>query len=95
MNIFEEFKVFQYFGEISKIPRASGAEKELSDYIADWSRGLGLDVLQDSKYNLIIKKPATPGYEDCDALIVQAHLDMVCEKTGGSTHDFSKDPLRL
>ena len=95
MNIFEEFKVFQYFGEISKIPRASGAEKELSDYIADWARGLGLDVLQDSKYNLIIKKPATPGYEDCDALIVQAHLDMVCEKTSGSTHDFSKDPLCL
>ena len=95
MNIFEEYKVFKNFEKISRIPRASGAEKELSDYIANWARGLGLEVSQDALGNLIIKKPASAGYENCDAVIIQAHLDMVCEKEGGSSHNFTKDPLRL
>ncbi|MBR2674254.1 MAG: beta-Ala-His dipeptidase [Mogibacterium sp.] len=95
MSIFEYFKVFANFAEISKIPRESGSEKAVSDFIADWARGLSLDVTQDEIGNLIIKKPATAGYEDRDALILQAHLDMVCEKRAGSEHDFSKDPICL
>ncbi len=51
--------------------------------------------MQDENYNVLIKKPATPGYEDHEAVILQGHMDMVCEKVPGSKHDFEKDPLQL
>lgn len=91
----EESKLFADFAEISKIPRNSGSEKAVSDYIANRARGLGLEVVQDELSNLIIRKPASPGCESKDAVMLQAHLDMVCEKTSESNHDFSKDPIEV
>ena len=86
-------RVFYHFDKISRIPRESGNEKAVSDMIAAWAKDLGYPVIQDEFNNLVITKPASPGYEDADTVILQAHMDMVCEKTSESTHDFSKDPI--
>lgn len=88
-------EVFRYFGELSKIPRGSGNEKEVSDYLVGFARERGLEVMQDEAYNVVIKKPGTRGYEDSPTVILQGHMDMVCEKAPDSDHDFTKDPLRL
>lgn len=85
--------VLKHFFEISKIPRGSGDEKAVSDFIADFARSRGAEVTQDEWNNLIIKKPASPGREDKPPVILQAHLDMVCEKNAGTPHDFTRDPL--
>ena len=88
-------EVFHYFEEISKIPRGSGNEKEISDYMVEFAKGLGLDVKQDQDYNVYITKPATNGYEDVPGVILQGHLDMVCEKNNDTDHDFTKNGLNL
>ncbi len=87
--------VFKYFEEISKIPRGSGNEKQISDYLAQEGKRLGLEVIQDETLNVIIKKPASPGYENAPAVILQGHMDMVCEKNKDVEHDFLKDPIEL
>lgn len=91
----EPKRVFYYFEEISKIPRCSGNEKEISDYIKGVGKKLGLETIQDNKLNVIIRKPASPGYEDSEGVIIQGHMDMVCEKEDSIEHDFSKDPIEL
>jgi dipeptidase D len=87
--------VFHYFEQICKIPHGSRNEKALSDYIRDWAKGLGISVIQDDVHNLIIKKPAAAGYEAADAVIIQGHTDMVCEKNADVDFDFLKDPLDI
>ena len=91
----EPKQVLGFFEEISKIPRDSGKEQAISDYLKDWAINHGLDTKQDEHYNLIIKRPAAPGQEGREPIILQAHMDMVCEKTGDSNHDFEKDPILL
>ena len=87
--------VFKYFSEICKIPRGSGNEKQISDYLTREGKKLGLEVVQDEHYNVLIKKKATPGYENAPTVIIQGHMDMVCEKNKGTDHDFEKDPIKL
>ena len=87
--------VFKYFEEISQIPRGSGNEKEISDYLYKFAKDLNLEVVQDDYLNIIIKKPATKGYENCPGVILQGHMDMVCEKNKDVDHDFEKDPIEL
>ena len=91
----EPKSVFNYFEEISKIPRGSGNEKAISDYLVSFTKNLGLEVIQDETLNIVIKKPATKGYENAPGVILQGHMDMVCEKNKGTEHDFEKDPLKL
>src|SRR5690606_689242 len=88
-------RVFYYFEEISNIPRCSGEEKKISNYLAGLGRKLGLETIQDEALNVIIKKPATPGYENSPTVILQGHMDMVCEKEEACNHKFSKDPHKL
>ncbi|MBQ6815314.1 MAG: M20/M25/M40 family metallo-hydrolase [Lachnospiraceae bacterium] len=88
-------KVFYYFEEISKIPRGSGNTKEVSDYCVSFACERGLYVRQDELNNVVIKKPATKGYEGKPGVIIQGHLDMVAEKDSDSNHDFMKDPIKL
>ena len=88
-------KVLKLFSEISKIPRESGNEKAISDWIKAWAEERNLHVTQDEIYDLIIKKPASSGFEDHPAVLMQAHTDMVCEKNSDSTHDFAEDPIEL
>ena len=87
--------VFYHFAEISKIPRGSGNEKEISDYLVKFAQNRNLEVVQDEALNVIIKKPATVGYENVPAIIIQGHMDMVCEKNQATVHDFEKDPIQL
>ena len=88
-------KVFKYFEEMSMIPRGSGNEKGISDYLVNFAKERNLEVIQDEALNVIIKKKASKGYENAPGVIIQGHMDMVCEKTKESTHDFMKDPLQL
>ena len=92
---YDNSKVFKYFEEISKVPRGSYNEKEVSDYIVSIAKDLGLEYKQDDKYNVYIKKPATKGYEKSPGVIIQGHMDMVCEKANDSDHDFKKDAIEL
>ena len=88
-------KVFHYFAEISKIPRASKKEKEISDWLVKFAKERKLKVIQDEHYNVIIKKKATEGYEDFSPLILQGHMDMVCEKNKDTEFDFSTQGIEL
>jgi dipeptidase D len=87
--------VFQYFGEISKIPRGSGNEKAVSDYLVAFAKAHQLEYTQDEANNVIMIKEATQGYENEPAIILQGHMDMVCEKRKEYTHDFLKDEIKL
>ena len=94
-NSFEAKLALRYFHEITKIPHGSGNEKAVSDYVKNFAESLGLKTIQDNMSNLIVFKDATPGYENNPAIILQAHLDMVCEKNSDTVHDFAKDPLDI
>lgn len=91
----EPQKVFRFFEEICQIPRGTFDTKRISDYCVAFAKERGLSVIQDEANNVIIKKPGTPGYEDSEPVILQGHLDMVCEKTADSDHDFKTDGLDL
>lgn len=87
--------VFGYFEKLSQIPRGSGNEKEVSDYLVSFAKEHNLEYVQDSALNVVIRKKATPGYENSPAIVLQGHMDMVCEKNQDTVHDFTKDPLKL
>jgi len=90
----EPQSVFSYFEEISRIPRGSKNEKNISDYLYNFGKSLGLETIQDEALNIIIKKPGTSGYENSPTVIIQGHMDMVCEKNRETNHDFEKDPIK-
>jgi len=92
---YQPSNVMSFFEIISSIPHGSGNEKALSDYLCGFAKDRGLWVKQDEHFNLIIKKPASPGKEEAPSVILQAHIDMVCEKNQDVVHDFTKDPLKL
>lgn len=87
--------VFQYFEELTQIPRGSGNEQAVSDFLVKFAKDRQLDVTQDKVNNVIIRKPATEGYENVPTVIIQGHMDMVCEKNGDTEFDFEKESLRL
>ncbi|WP_246565788.1 aminoacyl-histidine dipeptidase [Tissierella carlieri] len=91
----EPKRVFYYFEQLSQIPRCSYNEENVSNYIREIGKKLGLETIQDNVLNVIIRKPATLGYEDSEGVIIQGHMDMVCEKEDTSSHDFNKDPIKL
>jgi len=88
-------RVFYYFEEISKIPRESYHEKEISDFLIRFGKEHNLETYQDESLNVILRKKASPGYENAPGVILQGHMDMVCEKEEDSKHDFTKDPIDL
>lgn len=91
----EPQNVMRFFEEISVIPRGSGNTKAISDYCVDFAKARGLEYVQDDANNVIIVKPAAPGYEKAPAVIVQGHLDMVCEKEPDCPLDMEKEGLML
>ncbi|MGN0408020.1 MAG: peptidase dimerization domain-containing protein, partial [Bacteroides sp.] len=88
-------KVFEYFEKICSIPHGSKNEKALSDYCVEFAKERGLKYYQDELYNVIIVKEASKGCENRPAVIIQGHLDMVCEKESDSTIDFERDGIPL
>ncbi len=98
MAVLEELepkKVFQIFEELSSVPRGTFYDEKVSNWCAEFARKRNLEYIQDEAGNVIIKKPGTLGYENSDPVIIQGHMDMVCEKVEGSDHDFENDPLEL
>lgn len=94
---FKELKpasVWKHFAELCRIPRQSKHEEAVRDFLAQWANSQGLDNLVDKGGNLIIRKPASPGSENAPGVILQAHLDMVCQKNETVEHDFSRDPIK-
>ncbi len=91
----EPAQVFQYFEEICHIPHGSGDTKAISDYCVDFAKKQGLRYQQDAVNNVIIWKDGSPGYEQSAPVMLQGHLDMVCEKEADCEIDFSKDGLEL
>lgn len=88
-------RVFHYFEQIAAIPHGSGNTKAISAYLADFAKKRGLEYYQDTLNNVVIIKEATKGYEEADAVIIQGHMDMVCEKENDCAIDFEKDGLSL
>ena len=86
---------FYYFEQISKIPRASGNEHDVAQYIYNFAIRLGLEAYMDEYSNVLVKKPASIGRESDAPVMLQAHTDMVAEKNVSTDHDFSKDPIVL
>ena len=91
----EPKQVFYYFEEICKIPHGSRNTRQISDYLVNFAKDHGFDYVQDELNNVVIYKPATPGYENAPTVILQGHMDMVCEKRPDVEHDFTKDRLKL
>ena len=87
--------VMHYFEELCAIPHGSLDTKRISDYCVRFAQERGLKYIQDGSNNVVIYKDATPGYETHPTVILQGHLDMVCEKDGDCDIDFSNDGLRL
>ena len=88
-------RVFYYFEEIAKIPHGSGNTKQISDYLVAFAKEHNLEHYQDEVNNVIMIKEATAGYENSDPIIIQGHMDMVCEKESDCNIDFEKDGLDL
>jgi len=88
-------RVFYYFEEIAKIPHGSGNTKQISDYLVEFAKEHNLEHYQDEVNNVIMIKEATTGYENSDPIIIQGHMDMVCEKESDCNIDFEKDGLEL
>ena len=87
--------VWKHFDEIRKIPRCSKHEEKIREYIVNFAKKQGLKTRVDSVGNVVIIKPATPGMQNKPTIILQGHMDMVCEKNSDVKFDFSKDPIQL
>lgn len=88
-------KLFHFFEDISAIPRGSKNEKAISDYLVTFAKKRNLWVYQDTMHNIIIKKAGCNGGENASPVMLQGHLDMVCEKRADTDHDFTSEGLRL
>ena len=87
-------KIWKHFSNLLKIPHCSGHEQALADYICQLAADWNLEYQKDRAGNVLVRVPATPGHEQVPGIILQAHLDMVCEKNSDIQHDFKHDPIR-
>ncbi len=88
-------EILTCFEELSKVPRSSKGEAKIRSWLEDWARKNNFQSKADKAGNIVIKVPASKGYEKAPTVVLQGHLDMVCEKTPDSKHDFSKDPIKF
>ena len=87
--------LWKHFNEIRKIPRCSKHEELVRKYVLEFAKEQGLAANEDDAGNVVVSKPASPGFESKPVLVLQGHLDMVCEKNSDKEFDFSKDPIEL
>lgn len=85
--------VWRHFATLCAFPRPSKAEGPLREHLRTWAEARGLATVVDAAGNLIIRKPASPGRERAPGVVLQGHLDMVCQKNAGTAHDFTRDPI--
>lgn len=93
MKNLEPKQVFAIFEQITKVPRPSKHEEKISQWLVDFAAEHGIECVRDEALNVIMRVPATPGYEQHEGVILQGHMDMVCEKNGDVKHDFMTDPI--
>ena len=86
-------RVWYYFNEICKIPRPSKKEERIAAWLVNFGKANNLETLTDKAGNVLIRKPATKGKERTKTVVLQSHMDMVCEKNASTVHDFDKDPI--
>ena len=86
--------VFDIFAQINQVPRPSKHEERISKWLQDFAASHNIECVADEAMNVIMRVPATPGYENHEGVILQAHMDMVCEKNGDVQHDFMTDPIQ-
>ncbi len=91
----EPASLFRFFEDISAIPRPSYHEERVADWLEKFASARGLECHRDGLHNVLIKAPATDGMRDRAPILLQGHIDMVCEKNADVEHDFLRDPLRL
>lgn len=85
--------VFDCFSQVNRIPRPSKREEKMIEFLKSFGERLGLPTKVDEAGNVLITKPATPGFENRRTVVLQSHMDMVCEKNADSSFDFMKDPI--
>lgn len=90
----EPKEVWEYFDEICQVPRPSKNEEKIIAYLMDFGKKNNLESKTDAAGNVLLKKPATKGYENHKTIVLQSHMDMVCEKNSETIHDFHKDPIQ-
>ena len=95
LSSLEPKQVFKYFEEISSVPRGSGNMNGIADFCVNFAEKHGLKFIRDNANNIVIYKDAAKGYESAEPIILQGHLDMVCQKDDESSFDFEKDGLEL
>ncbi|MDE6271876.1 MAG: aminoacyl-histidine dipeptidase [Muribaculaceae bacterium] len=86
--------IWQCFDEITKVPRPSCHEEQIREFLLDFAKKHGVEVATDACGNVVMRKPATKGHENAPTVVLQSHMDMVCEKNGHIEHDFMKDPIQ-
>lgn len=89
----EPKRLWEIFEEICQVPRPSGKEEKILKYLVDFAERHNLDYSQDQVGNLVIRKAASPGFGNLQTVVLQSHVDMVCEKNSVTTHDFDLDPI--
>ncbi|MDJ0809628.1 MAG: aminoacyl-histidine dipeptidase [Desulfobacterales bacterium] len=87
--------VIDLFTQINAIPRCSKNETAIGRWLEQWAQDRSLETARDAVGNLVIRMPASPGFEQAPVIVLQGHMDMVCEKTPDSDHDFEKDPISV
>ncbi len=85
--------IINFFNKLNEIPRCSGNEAGVRQWLMNWAKERGLSFQSDGVGNLVVRVPASPGHEDSIPIVIQGHMDMVCEKTPRSNHDFTRDPI--
>lgn len=86
-------RLWQHFYDLTQIPRPTGQMAEVTKFVCDLGKSIGLEVKQDKVGNVLIIKPASAGMENAPSIILQSHLDMVPQKNSDVNHDFTKDPI--
>lgn len=85
--------VWNIFDQITKVPRPSKKEEKIRQWLVDFAKQHNIEYHLDATGNVLMRKPATPGYEDHQTIVMQGHIDMVCEKNSNVDHDFENDPI--
>lgn len=95
LNGLQPEAIWKYFAEILLIPRPSKKEEKIIAYLIDFAKKHQLEYKQDEVGNVLIKGKAKPGFENLKTVVLQSHVDMVCEKNSDKVHDFEKDPIQV
>jgi len=94
LNTLNPKYVWSYFEDICQVPRPSKKEEKIIQFLLDFGKKNNLETKRDEIGNVLIKKAATKGKENIKTVVLQSHIDMVCESNEGTKHDFEKDPIQ-